>query len=169
MWIDRELGAALLRVGGSFSALLLTGPRQVGKTSLLRHAYPEASYVTLDDASEAARATSNPAEFVASFSRPLIIDEVQYAPRLFRSLKAEIDRKRDQNGQYYLTGSQKFVLMQNVTESLAGRVAVLNCHSLSAMEIEKWSRKSVEGGELLELIFRFSLQLTSIRSSYFIY
>ena len=133
MWIERELGPELVKVAGTFPALVLVGPRQVGKTSLLERTFPAHRYVSLDLASNAESAETRPAEFLAANPPPLIVDEVQYAPGLLRHLKAAIDRDRT-NGHYLLTGSQNFMLMQAVAESLAGRAAVLPMLGLSASE-----------------------------------
>jgi predicted AAA+ superfamily ATPase len=118
--------------------LLLTGPRQVGKTTLLawcarQEAVPR-RYVTLDDADARALARDDPALFLQTWPAPVIIDEVQYAPQLFSAIKQQVDR-HPVNGQFWLTGSQKFHLMQGITETLAGRVAVLDLLGLTSWEL----------------------------------
>jgi predicted AAA+ superfamily ATPase len=135
MWIERDWSPALTQLTRSFSAVLLTGPRQVGKTSLLRHLYPNATYVTFDDPALAQQAESQPEIFLDSHREPLILDEVQYVPTLFRALKRRIDRNREA-GRFLLTGSQTFPLMQNVSESLAGRIGILEMSSLSLHEVQ---------------------------------
>jgi hypothetical protein len=115
--------------------LVLTGARQTGKTSTLVHLFPNYSFVSLDLPTEAEQAEKDPASFLERHKPPVIIDEVQYAPGLFRHLKAEVDAHRDRNGQFLLTGSQKFQLMQNVAESLAGRADILEMTTLSLAEI----------------------------------
>ncbi len=117
-----------------FPAIVVTGARQVGKTALVRHVFPDAEYVSLDLPSMASQAENTPESFFRSHPRPLIIDEVQYAPSLFRYLKAMIDEDR-KPGRLILTGSQNFLLMQGVSESLAGRCGILNMLNLSAPEL----------------------------------
>lgn len=133
MWIEREWAAALAALVRRFAAVLLTGPRQVGKTSLLRHSFPDAEYLSLDEVALARQAETQPEAFFAERSEPLLLDEIQYAPALFRELKLRIDRAR-RPGRFVLTGSQSLALMQNVSESLAGRCAILEMGSLSWRE-----------------------------------
>jgi predicted AAA+ superfamily ATPase len=134
MWIDRHSEILVRRMAEQFPAVLVTGVRQAGKTSLLRHLYPEAAYLSLDLPANAEAANSAPEGLLEQYPEPVIIDEIQYAPSLLRHLKYRIDRKRTP-GQYFLTGSQVFELMQGVSESLAGRCAVLNLHTLSRAEL----------------------------------
>ena len=117
-----------------FPAILVTGARQVGKTSILRRVFPHASYVTLDYPGHAEAAQTAADEFLDRFPPPVIIDEIQYAPSLLRHIKVRIDSDR-RPGMYLLTGSQAFPLMEGVSESLAGRCGVLNLHTLSRSEI----------------------------------
>lgn len=117
-----------------FPAVLVTGARQAGKTSLLRHLYPQISYLSLDLPAHAEAAQTAPDALLAQYPEPVIIDEIQYAPSLLRHLKVRIDQDRSP-GRYLLTGSQLFPLMQGVSESLAGRCAVLNLHTLSRAEL----------------------------------
>jgi predicted AAA+ superfamily ATPase len=107
----------------------------VGKTTLLRELFPNYGFVSLDLPSLAEQAENEPQVFLESHPSPLIIDEVQYAPKLFRHLKTRIDRDRHSMGQFILTGSQKFTLMKEVSDSLAGRAAILNLENLSAREL----------------------------------
>lgn len=134
MWLNRYAAPAILQASRHFPAVLVTGPRQAGKTSLLRRLFAKAHYVTLDVPSAAEQAEKAPEAFLDSLKGPAIIDEVQYAPSLFRHLKVRIDRNRH-NGRYLLTGSQHFRMMQGVTESLSGRCALIQLHSLSALEL----------------------------------
>ncbi len=113
---------------------MLSGARQAGKTSLVRHLFPQADYVTLDIPRDAETARLDPSGFLADRREPLIVDEVQYVPELPRYLKIAIDRDR-RPGRFILTGSQDFSLMQGVSESLAGRCAVLSLPTLSLVEV----------------------------------
>ena len=132
--IERNIKQIIPSYLKQFPVILLTGARQVGKTTLLRYMFPDMSYVTLDDPIQAARAENAPDEFFESIRTPAIIDEAQYAPSIFRHLKLIVDRTK-KKGLYILTGSQNFSLMQNVAESLAGRCGVMNLDTLSADEI----------------------------------
>jgi uncharacterized protein len=135
MWISRAIEARLQQSARTRPAIVLTGARQTGKTSTLRRLFPEHSFVSLDLPTEAEQAEKEPRNFLARYPAPVIIDEVQYAPGLFRHLKAEIDANRTRNGQFLLTGSQKFTLMKNVSESLAGRADISELETLSLAEI----------------------------------
>lgn len=125
----------ILKAASTFPCVVVTGARQVGKTTLLKSLFPQHHYVSLDTHSIAEQAELSPEVFLAKYPAPLIIDEVQYAPSLFRSLKIAIDANRHAHGQYLLTGSQKFTLMKGVTESLAGRSAFIELEGLSAEEL----------------------------------
>ena len=131
----REAAEAIKRLAEHFPAVVVTGARQVGKTTLLTRLFADYRYVSLDLPAEAQLAEEDPRTFLLRHPPPLLVDEVQYAPALFRHLKVEIDRHRDANGQFILTGSQKFSLMQGVSESLAGRCGVLELESLSVQEL----------------------------------
>ncbi len=133
MWIERDSQQTLARLARQFKIVLVTGLRQSGKTSLLTHLYPSVRLVTLDGPAEAAQAQLNPEQFLDRLGTPAIIDEVQYAPSLFRYLKLAVDRS-ERKGRYLLSGSQTFALMQGVSESLAGRAGILDLPTLSADE-----------------------------------
>lgn len=135
MQFKREIYRKIQELSLRFPCLVLTGARQVGKTTLLRQLFPTHTYVSLDLPSLAERAELQPEEFFKEYPAPLLIDEIQYAPALFRHLKASIDRHRHEHGRFILTGSQKFVLMKEVSESLAGRAAILELETLSLQEI----------------------------------
>lgn len=137
MYIQREISRRLNAAAASTPALVLTGARQTGKTTALRNAFPKHRYVSLDLPSLAEQAELNPAAFLAAHPPPVIIDEVQYAPGLFRHLKIAIDARRHEYGQFILTGSQKFTLMQAVSDSLAGRCIWLELEGFSLVEIAK--------------------------------
>jgi uncharacterized protein len=130
----RHAAATITRASSQFKVVLVTGARQVGKTSLLRHlAGPERGYVTLDDPLQLRLAQQDPALFLQTHRAPVLIDEVQYAPQLLPHLKMAAD-VGGRPGDWWLTGSQPFHLMQGVSESLAGRVAVLSLLGLSRRE-----------------------------------
>lgn len=154
MWIPRDIENTVSEYINQFPVLILTGARQTGKTTLYQHLFPNFNYVSLDDPFEADRAEQTPQTFLDSHPTPLIIDEVQYAPSIFRYIKLAVDqqkRERRQQAavanigeaddslpcQYLLTGSQEFDLMQNVSESLAGRAGILTLPTLSADEVQR--------------------------------
>lgn len=134
-YIKRDLEDKIVALSREYACILVTGPRQTGKTTLLQKLMDEdREYVTLDDLEERSLAKRDPAMFLQIHSTPIMIDEVQYAPELFSYIKIEID-KGAAPGTYWLTGSQAFKLMELAQESLAGRVAVLHMSSLSQHEI----------------------------------
>lgn len=119
-----------------FKAILITGARQVGKTTMLKNIKPNVNYITLDDMLLNQTAKEDPNLFLKSNKKPIIIDEVQYAPELLRYIKIELDNS-EEKAMFYLTGSQQFHLMKNVSESLAGRIGILNLLGLSLREIKE--------------------------------
>lgn len=133
----REISRRVEDLSSQFPVLILTGARQTGKTTLLKALFPGYNYITLDLPSDAEMAENDPENFLKMNSAPLIIDEAQYAPKIFRHLKLVVDQSRDKPGQYILTGSQKFNLMKEVSDSLAGRCAWLELESLSLREISQ--------------------------------
>ncbi len=135
MWIKRFQTEKIEQAQTQRPVILLTGIRQVGKSSLLKKLYPKTEYITLDHVNMADEAETNPSYFLRKLDGQVIIDEVQYAPSLFRYLKIEVDNNRTVKGRWILTGSQRFSLMKGVNESLAGRCAILELHSLSAAEL----------------------------------
>ena len=139
-YIKRDIEEKILALSKEYSCILVTGPRQVGKTTVLRQLMTDdREYVTLDDLDERSLAKRDPAMFLQIHSTPIMIDEVQYAPELFSYIKMEID-KGAEPGTYWLTGSQAFKLMELAQESLAGRVAILHMSSLSQHEIYGFGR-----------------------------
>src|SRR6516164_603700 len=136
MWISRAVEPRLLRSAKTRPVIVLTGARQTGKTSTFLRLFPEHAFVSLDLPTEAEQAEKEPASFLQRHPAPVIIDEVQYAPALFRHLKVVVDAHRARNGQFLLTGSQKFTLMMNVSESLAGRADIVELETLSFAEIQ---------------------------------
>ena len=134
-YIKRDIEKVIIEASSSYSAVLVTGPRQVGKTTTLRHLMNESrNYVTLDDLEARKMAQTDPELFLSIHSAPILIDEVQYAPQLFSYIKIAVDNGATP-GSYWMTGSQAFRLMQLSQESLAGRVAILHMTSLSQHEI----------------------------------
>lgn len=142
MYFKRILSDILIQASGAFPVVVVTGARQVGKTTLLRHIFPTYRFVSLDLPSLADMAENSPELFLQKYPPPVLIDEVQYAPKLFRYLKTVVDKDRHNMGQFIMTGSQKFTLMQGVSESLAGRAAILHLENLSVMEIPDKEVKS---------------------------
>lgn len=134
-YIKRDLESKILALSAEYSCILITGPRQVGKTTVLKQLMTnDREYVTLDDLAERKLAKTDPAMFLQVHSLPIFIDEVQYAPELFSYIKIAIDNGAAP-GAFWLTGSQAFKLMDLAQESLAGRVAILHMTSLSQHEI----------------------------------
>ncbi len=137
MWIQREISQELRGLAKAFPVLVLIGPRQVGKTSILERTFPDHAYASLDAGTLAESAETRPEEFLATHPPPVILDEIQYAPSFFKTIKSAVDARRGENGLFILTGSQNFMLMQSVSESLAGRAAVIPFSGLSAYEWEQ--------------------------------
>lgn len=133
---NRILSGRIKQLADKFPVLVLTGARQTGKTTLLRNVFPGYRYISLDLPSLAEMAENDPLSFLTQYPAPLIIDEIQYAPGVFRHLKIQIDKNRELRGQFILTGSQNFILMKNVSDSLAGRCAILDLETLSYQEIK---------------------------------
>jgi len=137
-YIKRHLEDAVMNLSQSYSAILITGPRQAGKTTMLQALSEKENkgreYVTLDDLNERAMAKNDPGMFFQIHKPPVLIDEVQYAPELFTYIKIHIDKYHN-TGDFWMTGSQIFKMMHGVQESLAGRVALLHMSPLSQREI----------------------------------
>lgn len=133
-YVARTLATLLTKAARAFPAVVLTGPRRAGKTLLLRRLFPRATYVLLEDPDVVARLRADPHGFLDELRLPAILDEVQNVPELLNHLRARIDRKPRTMGQWLLTGSQEAPLMHGITESLAGRAAVLQLPPLSVRE-----------------------------------
>lgn len=140
MYITRHMEKPVMELNEQYPVLLLTGPRQVGKTTMLEHLIEVEGKgrkkVSLDDLTLRELAKTDPKMFFQLYQPPLLIDEVQYAPELFPYIKIMVD-ERHQSGDFWLTGSQLFKMMEGVQESLAGRVALLHLSPLSQSEIMK--------------------------------
>ena len=132
----RTLESTLLETSKSFKVVLLTGPRQVGKTTLMQTASAKnRKYITLDDKEVLLQAKTDPKGFLSLYNLPIFIDEIQYAPDIFSYIKMLVDSS-NKRGTVWLSGSQAFDLMQGITESLAGRVGILDMLGFSIYEIE---------------------------------
>lgn len=163
---NREATEVIKKISDTFRVLLVTGPRQTGKTTLLKSLKPEnMGYVTLDDKVLRKQAQDDPKLFLEEHPAPLFIDEAQYAPDLFSYIKINVDNSKAK-GQYWITGSQQFNLMKNASESLAGRVGIVNLNSFTYSEIVKNENKDlfnpdklkkaakIEVNDLFEIIFK---------------
>lgn len=174
-YIARNLEKVVLEVTKEYPVVLVTGPRQVGKTTMLQKLMEgtDRNYVSLDDLNERNLAKRDPEMFLQLHKPPILIDEVQYAPELFVYIKIHVDKYHNA-GDFWLTGSQVFKLMSGIQESLAGRVAVLSLTSLSqaeicggemqpfTLDIEKLSarrkeRTAADTGVIFDWIFRGSM------------
>src|SRR4051794_23006487 len=142
VYLPRRLTSILSSALSQFPSVLVTGPRQSGKTTFLLEEFGQgARYVSLDDPLERGFAASDPNGFLDRFPEErVILDEIQYAPDLLPYLKIRIDRDRHRYGRWLLTGSQQFQLMANVSESLAGRIALLDLLPFSLLELPAGER-----------------------------
>ena len=138
-YIPRLIEVEIKKASKSFSALILTGPRRAGKTTLLRKLFPEAGYYLVEDPDTIARVRSDPRSFLEDLRGPVILDEIQNVPELLGYIRTRIDRYPNKTGQWFLTGSQEAQLLRGVTESLAGRAALFNLLPLSQQESSKVS------------------------------
>lgn len=142
-YIYRTMSEAILEASRYFPVITLTGPRQSGKSTLLRHLYPSTPYVTVESPDIRAMVKEDPRGFLASFSAGVIIDEVQNLPEILSYIQESVDEHPDRR--YYLTGSSQFSLLKNVSQSLAGRTAVFDLLPLSLAEISgRVSEESVD-------------------------
>jgi uncharacterized protein len=135
MYLERHLESILRESVREFPVIALMGPRQVGKTTLLRELFGgEYEYVTLDELSARTQAQRDPALFMRNHPGRLILDEIQYTPALLSEIKIEVDARKEP-GRYILTGSQQFQVMRNLRETLAGRILLLNLHPMTIQEV----------------------------------
>ena len=172
-YIKRDMEGLVLSLSEEYSCVLVSGPRQVGKSTMLKHIMTsDRNVVTLDDLNERALAKADPEMFLAMHPAPVLIDEVQYAPELFPYIKMRIDNGAPA-GSYWLTGSQAFKLMKLAQESLAGRVALLHLSSISQNEfydiLEKNQKREIEQGISLVGIQRddFKISINSNEAKIF--
>ena len=177
MYIQRAMEERIEKLAGFFPVLMICGPRQVGKTTMLKELagrwVRQVNYVTLDFPQVRALAKEDPELFLQQYVPPVIIDEIQYAPELLPYIKVRVDEKPEK-GQYFLTGSQMFHMMRNVSESLAGRVGILTLYSLSQSEMEGRENKAflpsdvkMTGGnlnvsEIFERIYKGSMPAVQV-------
>ena len=150
--IKRALESTILDISKQFPVVMLTGARQVGKTTLLKMLDPSRRFITLDDPIVRKLAVSDPALFLQTYQPPVIIDEFQYAPQLLEHIKLTVDARPEEMGLYWLTGSQQFQLMKNVGESLAGRVGILSLGGI--VQSEELSLKSLDKADDAMAIFQ---------------
>ena len=135
-YIPRTLEPIIRKAALEFPAVVLVGPRQSGKTTLLKHLFSDSyNLISLEPPDVRLAALNDPRGFLNLYPPPVIFDEIQYTPSLLPYIKEQIDMNRNQPGQYILTGSQNLLLMQQMTESLAGRAAVLKLLPFSQWEI----------------------------------
>ncbi len=136
-YMERALERKFLRMSSFFKAVLVTGARQVGKTTMLKHLAAEQSrtYVSMDNAMARELAKSDSVLFFQIYKPPIIIDEIQKAPELFEQIKVICDGS-EERGLFWLTGSQQYKMMKNIRETLAGRIGILELYSLSKNEVE---------------------------------
>ena len=133
--IPRDSSDSLKRIVSSFKAIAITGPRQSGKTTLTQSFFPEKPYVTLENQKDRNLALADPVNFLSAFQRGAILDEVQKAPELFSYLQGILDAS-DEKGKFILTGSNNFLLLESISQSLAGRVGYLDLLPFSIHESE---------------------------------
>lgn len=135
--IERKAYAALMRLSEQFPVVAITGPRQSGKTTLAKYAFPDKQYVSFDDKNLRELAKSSPGDFLKAFPDGAIIDEAQKVPEIFDAIKLVVDKGDYTPGKYILTGSSQFRLKQNITDSLAGRVGLIKLLPFSIEELKE--------------------------------
>lgn len=133
--IPREIIPKIRAMLDTFPVVTVTGPRQCGKSTLLRHEFSSYKYVSLEEPDIRRFALEDPRGFLSNFSTPLIIDEAQYAPELFSYIQSRVDEEQ-KTGMYILSGSHNFLLMEHISQSLAGRVAILTLLPFSIQELQ---------------------------------
>jgi len=141
-YIQRCIEGVLSQTTQQFSAVAVTGPRQSGKSTLLKHSLPDYTYITLDDPLIRRQANDDPVLFLDSIKTPVIIDEFQYAPDLLHYIKIRIDENRAAKGRFVLTGSQQFIATKGLSESLAGRIALLELPPFCIQESQEAGRSA---------------------------
>ncbi len=137
--VGRTIEPAILEAARSLPAVVITGPRRTGKTTILRRLFPKASYVLLEDPDIQARARSDPRGLIEGLRPPVLFDEIQNVPELLPYIRTSIDRKPREMGRWFFTGSQEAPLMKSVSESMAGRTAILQLLPFSLAESDRVS------------------------------
>lgn len=170
MYIKRTLEKRLLNLSKKFPVVALTGPRQSGKTTLVKHIFKDYTFVSLEEIDNRVFAQNDPRGFLQTYKGKVIIDEVQKAPNLFSYLQTQVD-KADKPGQYVLTGSQNFLLISKISQSLAGRTAILNLLPLSYKELKSADYAFNSAEEFIlkggyPRIYKFNLKPTEWYPSY---
>lgn len=155
MYIQRVLAKQIKRHINSFPVLGLTGPRQSGKSTMLKNILPDYKYITFDEDINISAFESDPQEFMKQYSDKVIFDEVQYVPKLFNIIKAMVDKDRMNYGRFILTGSSQFNFLKNVSESLAGRIGLISLLPFQWSEMPKaLTTESIYQGAYPELVMR---------------
>lgn len=141
-YITRHIEKQILEASKYFKAVLLLGARQVGKSTLFTHIFPQIKSIVFEPIQDLYNARKDPELFLNSFKTPLILDEVQYVPELLATLKTKMD-KSEAKGQYFLTGSQNFAMLKTISESMAGRIAIFHLDNLTPQETLGLGREEV--------------------------
>ncbi|MBV5342430.1 ATP-binding protein [bacterium] len=170
MFIQRQLKEKLLYLATKYPVTTLTGARQCGKSTLLKDCFPDYKYISLEDLDIRQIATNDPRGFLKNFGSKLIIDEAQYVPTLFSYIQTIVDTKNEP-GMFILSGSQNFLLLESITQSLAGRTAVLRLNTFSIAELSSFNPQLLDLNKLLftggyPRIYDFDIQPTDFYPSY---
>jgi hypothetical protein len=169
MYKNRIITSRLKKLANNFPVVVVSGARQVGKSTLLQHIYPDKEMIVFDPVNDIAGAKADPDLFLDNYPAPLILDEIQYAPELVPAIKRRVDREA-KNNMYILTGSQQWAIMKNIAESLAGRAVFIDLSGFSLSEIaeqtqtKNWLRRWLDGPE--EFIDKPSQRLNAKRTVY---
>ncbi|MBP5592612.1 MAG: ATP-binding protein [Clostridia bacterium] len=147
--IKRKAYDTVMRLAGQFPVIAITGPRQSGKTTLAKMAFPDKPYVSFDDKNMRELAASNPGDFLKAFPCGAVIDEAQKVPELFDAIKLAVDTREYIPGKYILTGSSQFRLKENISDSLAGRVGLIKLLPFSIQELNKAGLLSADAYDLV--------------------
>lgn len=167
MYTHRIAEKSLRRYLKAFPAVGITGPRQSGKSTLLRHVLPDYNYITFDDSKNILLFSDDPQGFLQQYPSKVIFDEVQHVPEIFNYIKIRIDENRSHYGNYVLTGSSQFKFLQHATESLAGRIGLMSLLPFQYAEMPKaWVLESIFRGGYPELVLRNYYEANLWYSSY---